>query len=72
MDINSQDLFFYYKVFKYEHKPITLVTDHEIDANGKVVAYAPDSKKYLEENYNTHVIESYGSVTVYKLNGTKE
>jgi len=67
----QQDMDWYWEVFKYEHRPLKRIGPEQIDDQDRIVSFRPGNKKYLEEHYNTEVVQSYGCVRVYQLHGKR-
>ena len=65
---NEQQLEWYFRLFNYQHRPVTLIDDKDLVPNSMVLAFKPESKKFIEDHYNTQVTQTYyKSVTAYKL-----
>ncbi len=67
----EQDVVWYWLVFAREHRPLKLLRREEIIPDGKLIAFLPDSKKFIEDNYNVTIIDSFKNVTRYQLSGKK-
>lgn len=65
------NILWYYKALKYQHKDVTFAYGNRYDGIKKLVAFTPDTKKYIEDHYQARIIKTYKSVTVYTLNGTR-
>ena len=67
----DQDLEWYCMVFEQEHRPVKLIKREEVIPDEKIVVFLAESKKFLEKNYYTQVLDTFWNVSVYKLNGRK-
>ena len=54
-------------IFSYQHRPIKGIADNEIVPNSLVVAFKPEDKKYIGDNFNNQVIDSTNTITEYKI-----
>jgi 4-amino-4-deoxy-L-arabinose transferase-like glycosyltransferase len=70
-DCYPQNLFWYSKVLTYQNRPIKFIKGIELDSVKKVVAFKKEAKEFIESHYKTHIIQTYASVIVYSIDGTK-
>lgn len=65
------NVIWYYEVIRKQHQ-LSLVYRYTIPENGKIVVFLGESKKYIEDHFNTEIAQKFNNVTVYKLNGRKK
>lgn len=69
---HDQHIGWYYKVFGYQHRPITQKDQEELIPNTMVLAFRPESKKFIEDHFNAEIVHTYyNSVIAYKLGSRK-
>ena len=67
----EQDLEWYVMALQQEHRPFKMVSREKLQPDEKVVAFLPESRKFLEDNYNFSVLSGFHNVVLYKLHGKK-
>ncbi len=70
-DAFEQDLEWYVMALQQEHRPFSIVRREHLRPDEKIVAFLPESRKFLEDNYNFNVLYSFHNVVMYKLHGKK-
>lgn len=68
----NPSIYWFTKVVKYENRPIKFEEKDQIVIGSRVIAYTAENKKYIEEHYAAHAINTFQSVTIYNVDGRKQ
>ena len=68
----DDNLTWYREVIKKQSKPIQFSAGSDPGSTTKVIAFRPETKKYIEDHYYTRITYVYRSVFYYQIEGKKD
>jgi len=62
----------YVKLLERQGNTVPVAGYKDVPANGRVIAYTPETRKYIEDHYNFKVLLTEKNVVFYSLSGEKQ
>ena len=67
----DQAVTWYTRVFYYDKWRVSFANKEELPTGTRAITYFPETLRYVETHYHTHIIERHGHAVIYEIEGKR-